>query len=381
MGPLEGFKIVELAGIGPCPMTGMLLAELGADVITVDRLQPGGLGIHLPDKFDLLRRSRPTVRLDLKHDAGRRAVLRLVQQADALIEGFRPGVAERLGLGPDECAAVNPRLVYGRITGWGQDGPLAKAAGHDLNYIALTGALHSIGRSGQPPTPPLNLVGDFGGGALYLALGVVAALLEVQRSGQGQTVDAAMVDGAASLMTGAFGLYAAEITNHPRGENLLDSGAHFYDVYETSDGKYIALAPIEPKFYAELLERLGVSAEELPQMVSGDDHATVKARLADVIAAKTRDQWCEIMEGTDCCFAPVLDLDEAPQHPHNAARGTFVESEGVTQPAAAPRFSRTPAAVRGAPDLSGTRTRDVLNQWGFGADELDQLAADGVIAS
>lgn len=380
MGPLAGYRIVELAGIGPCPMAGMLLAELGADVITVDRLQPSGLGIDLPDKFDLLRRSRPTLRIDLKQDPGRRAVLRLIEHADALIEGFRPGVAERLGLGPDDCAAVNPKLVYGRVTGWGQQGPLARAAGHDLNYIALSGALHSIGRAGQPPTPPLNLVGDFGGGALYLALGVVAALLEAQRSGQGQTVDAAMVDGAASLMTSAYGLHAAGITHQPRGENLLDSGAHFYEVYETSDGKYIALAPLEPKFYAELLQRLGLTSAELPQGVAGQDRAAVKARLAQVIAGKTRDQWCELLEGTDCCFAPVLALDEAPQHPHNVARQTFVASAGVTQPDAAPRFSRTPGALRSPPDLSGAQTHSVLKQWGFGDAELERLAAAGVIA-
>ena len=296
MGPLAGYRVVELAGIGPGPMCGMLLAELGADVLSIDRLMPSGLGTsaRMPAHYQLLRRSRRSVAVDLKNPEGQALVLQLVERADALIEGFRPGVAERLGLGPEDCATRNQKLVYGRVTGWGQHGPLSQAAGHDLNYIALTGALHSIGRQGQPPTPPLNLVGDFGGGALYLALGVVAAMLEAQKSGEGQTVDAAMIDGAASLMTAAYALHAAGITNDVRGENLLDSGEHFYDVYETSDGKYVALAPIEPKFYAQWLELAKIEPESLPQQVSDTDKPVIKSRLAKVIKSKTRDQWCTI---------------------------------------------------------------------------------------
>ena len=381
MGPLKGYKVVELAGIGPGPMCGMLLAELGADVLTIDRIQPSGLGVGLPSKFNLLRRSRRSVAVDLKSPQGPPLVLRLVEQADALIEGFRPGVAERLGLGPDDCAAKNPRLVYGRVTGWGQEGPLSKAAGHDLNYIALTGALHSIGRKGQPPTPPLNLVGDFGGGALYLALGVVAAMLEAQRSGKGQTVDAAMIDGAASLMTAAYALHGAGVTNNCRGENILDSGAHFYDVYETKDGKYVALAPIEPKFYEQMLKLTGIAPETLPQLVDRADSEATKSRLADVIKTKTRDEWRAILEGTDCCFAPVLDMDEAAGHPHNQQRQTFVEIDGVVQPNAAPRFSRTPAEITGPPAMPGEQTSSALADWGLNEAEIESLTTAGVIGT
>ena len=288
MGPLQGLRVIELAGIGPCPMCAMLLAELGADVVRVDRLTDSGLGIDMAPHFHLLNRSRPSIAVDLKHPAGVETVLRLVDGADALIEGFRPGVTERLGLGPEDCAARNPRMVYGRVTGWGQDGPLARAAGHDLNYIALTGALNAIGRRGAPPTPPHNLVGDFGGGALYLALGVVAALYEARESGQGQTVDAAMVDGAASLMTSAYALRAAGISDGPRGENILDSGAHFYDVYETSDGRYVSIAPVEPKFYAELLDRIGLDAGEAPHSANRADWPASKTRLAALFRTRTQ---------------------------------------------------------------------------------------------
>ena len=381
MGPLKGYKVVELAGIGPGPMCGMLLAELGADVLTIDRIQAAGLGTSASTsaKFNLLRRSRRSAAVDLKNPAGPPLIMRLVEQADALIEGFRPGVTERLGLGPDDCAARNPRLVYGRVTGWGQEGPLSQAAGHDVNYIALTGALHSIGRKGQPPTPPLNLVGDFGGGALYLALGVVAAMLEAQRSGKGQTVDAAMIDGAASLMTSAYGLHGGGVTNNRRGENILDSGSHFYEVYETSDGKYVSLAAIEPKFYAQLLELTGISPESLPHRVDQDERPALKARLAEVMKSKTRDEWCALLEGTDCCFAPVLDMDEATKHPHNQERQTFVEVDGVVQPNAAPRFSRTPAEIKGPPAVPGAQTESALKDWGFSEAELESLAASGVI--
>ena len=380
MGPLRGLKIIELAGIGPCPMCAMLLAELGADVVRVDRLTDSGLGIDMAPEHHLLNRSRPSVAIDLKHPGGTATVLRLVERADALIEGFRPGVTERLGLGPEDCAARNPRLVYGRVTGWGQEGPLARAAGHDLNYIALTGALDAIGRRGGPPTPPLNLVGDYGGGALYLALGVVAALLEARESGKGQTVDAAMIDGAASLMTSAYALRAAGIADGPRGENVLDSGAHYYDVYETSDGRYISVAPVEPKFYAELLDRIGLDPDDAPHSAHREDWPESKARLATLFRSRTRDEWRDILEGTDACFAPVLGMDEAHRHPHNAERGTFVERDGIVQPNAAPRFDRTPSAIRCAPPVPGSGTWSVLAAWGFGAAEIDDLAARGVIA-
>ena len=380
MGPLQGLRVIELAGIGPCPMCAMLLAELGADVVRVDRLTDSGLGIGMAPEFHLLNRSRPSIAVDLKHPDGVETVLRLVERTDALIEGFRPGVTERLGLGPMDCAARNPRLVYGRVTGWGQDGPLARAAGHDLNYIALTGALNAIGRRGAPPTPPHNLVGDFGGGALYLALGVVAALYEARGSGRGQTVDAAMVDGAASLMTSAYSLRAAGISDAPRGENILDSGAHFYDVYETSDGRYVSIAPVEPKFYAELLERLGLDPGEAPHSVDRTDWPASKARLAALFRTRTRDEWCEVLEGTDACFAPVLGMNEAHRHRHNAARGTFVERDGIVQPNAAPRFDRTPTGIRCSPPAPGTGTRSVLSDWGFDGAEIDDLASRGIIA-
>ena len=379
MGPLHGLKIVELAGIGPCPMCAMLLAELGADVVRVDRVTDSGLGIDMAPEYHLLNRSRPSIAVDLKHPTGTETVLRLVERADALIEGFRPGVTERLGLGPEDCAARNPRLVYGRVTGWGQEGPLARAAGHDLNYIALTGALDAIGRRGGPPTPPLNLVGDYGGGALYLALGVVAALYEARESGQGQTVDAAMIDGAASLMTSAYALRAAGISDGPRGENVLDSGAHFYDVYETSDGRYISVAPVEPKFYAELLDRIGLEPDDAPHSANRADWPASKARLAALFRTRTRDEWRDILEGTDACFAPVLGMDEAHRHPHNAARGTFVERDGIVQPNAAPRFDRTPGAIRCSPPAPGSGTGAVLADWGFTSAEIDVLAARGVI--
>ena len=381
MGPLQGLKVIELAGIGPCPMCAMLLAELGADVVRVDRLTDSGLGIDMTPEFHLLNRSRPSIAVDLKHPEGVETVLHLVDGADALIEGFRPGVTERLGLGPEHCATRNPRLVYGRVTGWGQDGPLAKAAGHDLNYIALAGALAAIGRRGAPPTPPLNLVGDFGGGALYLALGVVAALYEARESGTGQTVDAAMIDGAASLMTSAHALRAAGVCDGPRGENILDSGAHFYDVYETSDGRYVSIAPVEPKFYAELLDRVGLEPGDAPHSADRADWPASKARLAALFRTRTRDEWCELLEGTDACFAPVLGMDEAHRHPHNSARATFVERDGIVQPNAAPRFDRTPSAVRCSPPAPGSGTWAVLADWGFSATEIDDLAARGAIAA
>ncbi len=383
-GPLDGVTVIELAGLGPCPMCGMLLAELGAAVLRIERVTPSGLGFDLAPGDDLLNRSRPAVAVDLQRPEGVELVLALAGRADALIEGFRPGVMERLGLGPDACARRNRRLVYGRVTGWGQSGPLAGSAGHDLNYIALTGALHAIGRAGQPPAPPLNLVGDFGGGALYLAVGVLAALVEARQSGRGQVVDAAMVDGAASLMTAAYALRAAGLANDRRGTNVLDGGAHYYDVYETRDGRHLAVAPIEPKFYAELLRRLGLDAGALPQGPR-EDWPAHKAALAAAFRTRTRDEWMTVFEGSDACVAPVLDLDEAPRHSHNRARDTFVRRAGRWQPNAAPRFSRTPSRIRSDPAPAGPDPRETLRAWGIGDGngdrriDIDALIAAGVV--
>lgn len=373
MGALNGVKIVEFAGIGPAPMCAMLLADMGAEILRVDRLQPSGLGIPVSPRYSVMERGRRSIAVDLKNPEGLEAVQRLLLHADALIEGFRPGVMERLGLGPEACLERNPKLVFGRVTGWGQEGPLAHAAGHDINYISLTGAAHGIGRPGHAPTPPLNLVGDFGGGALYLALGIVAALLEVRSSGKGQVVDAAMVDGAASLMASTYGMYAAGRVDNRRGENLLDGGAHFYDAYETADGKYVSIAAIEPKFYADLLDRLGLADEELPPQMERDRWPELKRRLAELFRTKTRQQWCDILEGTDVCFAPVLDFEEAPRHPHNLARQTFVEVDGVIQPAPAPRFSRTRSRIRSAPSAPGEHTLEGLRDWGFSPGEIERL--------
>lgn len=380
MGPLSGVKIVEFGGIGPPPMCAMLLADMGADVLRIDRTQASGLGFPVAPRFAVMDRSRRSVAIDLKTSQGIDAVLRLLDQADALVEGFRPGVLERLGLGPEVCLQRNPRLVYGRVTGWGQTGPLAHAAGHDINYIALTGAAYAIGRRGQPPTPPLNLVGDFGGGALYLALGIVAALFEAQRSGRGQIVDAGMVDGAASLMASIYGLYAAGLINNRRGENLVDSGSHFYNVYETADGQFISIAAIEAKFYAELLQRLGLEHEPLPGQMAREHWPQLQERLTTLFRTKTREEWCALLEGTDVCFAPVLSMDEAPHHPHNTSRGTFIEIDGVMQPAPAPRFSRTPSYVQRPPAAPGEHTEEGLLDWGFTPDEIVALQRTGAIA-
>jgi alpha-methylacyl-CoA racemase len=381
MGVLSGYRVIELAGIGPGPMCAMLLSDMGADVVRIDRLADAGLGISAGTKFNLLNRGRRSVALDLKRPEAIEAVLKMAERADALIEGFRPGVTERLGLGPDTCLKRNPKLVYGRMTGWGQEGPMAHAAGHDINYIALSGALHSIGRRGEAPVPPLNLVGDFGGGALYLALGIVAGLLEAQRSGKGQVVDAAMVDGAASLMTAIYGLRGSGLWTENRGENMLDTGAHYYDVYETSDGKYVSIGSIEPKFYDELLTLSGLKNEELPRQQDRTQWPAMKKRIAAIFKSKTRDEWCKIMEGSDVCFAPVLSMDEAPHHPHNRHRGTFVQVEGVTQPGPAPRFGRTPSAIQRPPARAGEHTEEALRDWGFGAGDLEKLRACGAIGS
>jgi alpha-methylacyl-CoA racemase len=378
-GPLAGLKIIEMAGIGPAPMCAMLLADLGATVLRIDRREPSELGLPGHARFQILNRSRHAIAVDLKQPEGIALVLRLVEAADALIEGFRPGVMERLGLGPEPCFARNPKLIFGRMTGWGQEGPLAGAAGHDLNYIALAGVLHSIGRAGQPPTPPLNLVGDFGGGALYLAMGVLAALLEAQRSGKGQVVDAAMVDGAASLMAIFYALHAAGSFSLNRGENALDSGAFFYDVYECADGRFVSLAAIEDKFLEEFLRRMEIDPAEMPPKLDRRRWPEAKAKLATRFKTKTREEWCRLLEGSDACFAPVLSVAEAPSHPHNRARGTFIEVDGIVQPGPAPRFSRTPTALPTPPETPGARGVASLARWGIAADTIERLKSAGVL--
>ena len=374
MGPLAGFRIVEFTGIGPGPMAAMLFADLGASVLRVDQTTPSGLGIERPPRFDLTARGRPAVAIDLKHPEGLALAVDLIAKADALIEGFRPGTMERLGLGPDALLARNPRLVYGRMTGWGQTGPLARAAGHDLNYLALAGALAAIGRAGEKPVPPLNLVADYGGGALYLAFGMACALIEAQRSGRGQVVDAAMTDGVASLMTSIYGLYAMGFHRLERGTNLLDSGSAIYDVYQCADGGYIAIAAIELKFRKVLFERLG-----LPYTT--DDGAELRGKLEALFKTKSRDQWCALLEGTDACFAPVLTMAEAPLHPHNVARATFIEIEGVMQPAPAPRFSGTPAGTPAPPRAVGVGCRAALVDWGIAKERIDALVAAGALGA
>jgi alpha-methylacyl-CoA racemase len=373
--------VLELAGIGPGPFCGMVLADLGAEVLRIDRAQ--SVRQPIPDwpNRDLLARGRRSVGVDLKSADGVEIVLRLVEGADALIEGFRPGVTERLGVGPDVCLARNPRLVYGRMTGWGQDGPYAQAAGHDINYIALAGALRGIARQGEKPLFPLNLLGDFGGGGMLLALGVVAALLERSRSGEGQVVDAAMVDGAALLTTFIHGMRALGLWSDEPGTNLLDSGAPFYDVYECADGEYIALGSIESQFYDELLRLsgLGDDAELAPQM-DRDKWPQMREKYTALFKSKTRAEWCSLMEMTDACFAPVLSMAEAPSHPHNVARQTFVDVEGVLNPAPAPRFSRTPGAIERPPTHAGQHTAEALTDWGFAADEIAKLKEAGAIA-
>jgi alpha-methylacyl-CoA racemase len=375
-GPLTGVRVVELAGLGPAPYACMLLAELGADVIRVDR--PTGGSRLVATDYDVLNRSRPSVAVDLKVPAGRDVVLRLVDEADVLVEGLRPRVTERLGLGPDECLARNPRLVYARMTGWGQDGPLAQRAGHDINYLGLTGALHAIGPADRPVVP-LNIGADFGGGSMFLVVGVLAALLERAGSGRGQVVDAAMVDGASSLVTMIYGMLGTGLWRDRRASNLLDGGAPFYDTYACRDGGHVAVGALEPQFYAAFVAGLGLEGA-LPGGQYDVAHWAEHRRLfAEAFATRTRDEWSAVFEGTDACVTPVLSLHEAPAHPHLAARGTFVEQDGHPQPAPAPRFSRTPTAVRGGPRPAGADTRSALTAWGFSAEELSGLLASGAV--
>ena len=372
MGPLSGVKIVEFAGIGPAPMAAMLLADMGATVLLVDRVGDVDLGVKLPQAVDFTKRNRAVIGLDLKRPAAVASALRLIDGADALIEGFRPGVMERLGLGPDVCLSRNPRLAYGRVTGWGQDGPLSQAAGHDLNYIALTGALHAIGRKGQPPTPPLNLVGDYGGGALYLVTGLLAAIIGARATGKGQVVDAAMVDGALSLMTPPYAMKAGGRFTAPRGENHLDSGAHFYEVYECADGGYVAVAAIEARFYAELLRLLEINPDSMPPQHVRARWPEAKVILAAKFRTRDRAHWCALLEGSDACFAPVLSMDEAATHPHNQARRAFIEVGGVTQPAPAPRFPGSPTEPPRPP--GSVDARETLAAFGLSAAEIGAIA-------
>ncbi len=374
MGPLDGLRVVELEGLGPAPFCGMMLADMGAEVISITRKSAAG-----SRAAQISERGKRTIALNLKHPDGVAAVLDLCAGADILIEGFRPGVAERLGIGPAACAARNPRLVYGRMTGWGQSGPLANAAGHDINYISLSGALHAIGRAGERPVPPLNLVGDFGGGGMFLAFGLMCAVFEAQRSGKGQVVDVSMVDGSAALMHMMYQFMAMGAWRDERGANMLDGAAHFYDTFETADGRYVSIGSIEPQFYALLLQLAGLDAAEFAPQHDQSRWADLKDKLAAVIRQRTRDEWCAIMEGTDVCFAPVLSMTEASSHPHNVARGTFIEVEGVTQPAPAPRFSRTAPATPAAAGPAGSDTAEVLAAIGYRDDRIKSLRNAGVL--
>lgn len=379
-GPLTGVKVVELAGLGPGPFAAMMLADMGADVIKVDRARAARGGNPDAPPADVLHRNRQSIAVDLKNPDGVETVLRLIEQADVVIEGFRPGVCERLGLGPDVCLARNPKLVFGRMTGWGQDGPMAPRAGHDINYIALSGTLSMIGRAGERPVPPVNLVGDFGGGGMLLAVGVLAAVIEARTSGEGQVVDASMVDGAALLAAMMYGLKAMGMWDGGQGGNMLDTGAHFYEVYETLDNKYVSIGGIEPQFYAELLERLELDPEAMPPQHDATRWDESKSIIAKRVKTKTRDEWDLVFAGSDACYAPVLEPAEAMVHPHNVERGTFVTVAGVDQPAPAPRFSRTASAIPTPPAHAGQHTAVALQRWGFSADDVAALTEGEAIA-
>lgn len=379
MGPLQGFKIVEIAGLGPGQFCGMLLADMGAQLIRIDRAGDSDLGVPLPARFNLMNRSRHSIALDLKQKQGVDLVLELCETADALFEGFRPGVMERLGLGPDECTKRNPRLVYGRMTGWGQTGPLAGTVGHDSNYIALVGALDAIGEKGGLPTLPLNLVGDLGGGGIYLAMGMLAAMLEVSRSGQGQVVDAAMTDGAASLMTLFHGLHAGGMWRQQRGSNFLDGGAPFARTYRTRDDKAVVVCAIENRFYRALLEVLELTGMDAAEQYDQSKWPEHRQQLEHAFCQKSRSEWEILFSGTDGCFAPVLSMTEATEHPHNVSRNTYVEIDGIKQPAPAPRFSKTPAAIQCAPEPAGQRNREVLASWGLSEARVTALLQAGTL--
>ncbi|MEZ5817812.1 MAG: CaiB/BaiF CoA-transferase family protein [Hyphomicrobiaceae bacterium] len=379
MGPLEGLRVIEMAGIGPAPFCGMMLADMGAEVIRVDRREKADLGLDRGPRFEVMNRGRKSIAVDIKKPEAVEIVKRLVRDADVLIEGFRPGVMERLGLGPDVLAEVNPRLVFGRMTGFGQEGPLAQRAGHDINYIALAGVLNHLGRAGERPIHPLNLVGDFGGGGMYLAFGVVCAVLEARRSGKGQVVDAAMVDGAASLMAMFHGMWAEGMWHEERGTNMLDTGAPWYDVYETKDGKWVSIGAIEKRFYADLLVRLGLAEEKLPAQHDRNGWPVLRSRFTEIFKSRTRSEWEVAFEGSDACFAPVLAISEVTQHPHNAVRDTFLTRDGVQQPGPAPRFSRTRPELSSSPREAGSDTRAILAAAGYDEAQIAELEADRVV--
>ncbi len=381
VGPLHGLRIVEMAGIGPAPFCGMLLADMGAEVVRIDRLASSGLGVEFPPRFDLLNRNKRSLAIDLKKTEGVATVRSMIDQADAVIEGFRPGVMEKLGLGPEMFTESNPRLVFGRMTGWGQDGPLSRSAGHDINYIAITGALNAVGGGDGPPVIPLNLFGDFGGGTLYLAMGMLAALLEAQRSGRGQVVDAAIVDGVTNLLTMHHALLQMGDWSLQRASNLSDGGAPFYSVYPTADDRYVAVGAVEPKFYSELIQRMGFAESDLPPQYDREQWGRLRASFAERFLTKTQAEWCALLEGTDACFSPVLDFAEAGRHPHNAARETLVSFHDVINPAPAPRFSRTPGSLRQPPAAPGVNTDEVLGDWGVSVETVERLRGARAIPS
>lgn len=378
MGPLKGLKVIEIAGVGPGPFAAMMLADMGAEVIRVER--PGGTGLTPSRQHDFLGRGRRCIAVDLKKPEGVKTVLKLIESAEALIEGFRPGVMEKLGLGPEVCEKINSKLVYGRMTGWGQDGPLAQHSGHDINYISITGALGAIGNKGEKPAIPGNLVGDFGGGGMFMAYGIVCGVLEARVSGKGQVVDCSMVEGAAALMTTLYASQQLGFWKEERGTNIFDSGSHFYNTYETSDGGHVSVGPFEAKFYAQLLSKLGIEEEGLPHQMDNNHWESMSKKFADIFITKTRDQWCEVFEGSDACFTPVLKISEAYDHPHNVARGTFVEYDGVIHPRPTPRFSRTDnSQIQSPPAAPGQHTDEVLLDWGFNESELETLHELGAI--